>query len=85
MLSIQDFDDDDVYVCECAYNSSLHLFKKIKSWPGGHGHTMRYVPRDQPLLLTRAPVDPIDPGIVMKNDDEDLITSLMQVVDEKKV
>ncbi|XP_046839607.1 protein polybromo-1-like isoform X2 [Xenia sp. Carnegie-2017] len=79
-----DFDDDDVYVCECAYNSSLHLFKKIKSWPGGHGHTMRYVPRDQPLLLTRAPVDPIDPGIVMKNDDEDLITSLMQVVDEKK-
>ena len=82
---LQDFEDDDIYVCECAYNISRQIFKKIKSWPGGHGHTMRYVPRDQPLHLNRTPLNPSKVGETGEKDDEDLITSLLQAVEERKV
>ena len=72
-------------MCECAYNVSRQLFKKIKSWPGGHGHTMRYVPRDQPLHLKRTPLDPSKTGGTEEKDDEDLMTSLFQATEERKV
>ncbi|XP_028398159.1 LOW QUALITY PROTEIN: protein polybromo-1-like [Dendronephthya gigantea] len=78
-----DFEDDDIYVCECSYNVGRKSFKKIKSWPGGHGHTMRYVPREQPLPLKRSPLDPSKTGLGESND-EDLITSLFQATEERK-
>ncbi|CAB4000597.1 polybromo-1-like, partial [Paramuricea clavata] len=80
----KDFEDKDIFVCECAYNVSRQLFKKIKSWPGGHGHTMRYVPRDQPLHLKRTLLDPSKTGETGEKDDEDLMTSLFQATEERK-
>lgn len=44
---------------------------------------MRYVPRDQPLLLKRSPLEPTAKG--SREDDEELIISLFQITDEKKV
>ena len=72
-------------MCECSYNISRKSFKKIKSWPGGHGHTMRYVPREQPLLLNRSPLDPNKVEMTEENNDEDLIMSLFQATEERKV
>ena len=45
---------------------------------------MRYIPRDQPLLLKRAPLDPSKIGAA-DEDDENLMTSLFQATEEKKV
>ena len=46
---------------------------------------MRYIPRDQPLLLKRAPLDPSKTGAADEKDDEDLMSSLFQAIEEKKV
>ena len=64
---------------------SREIFKKIKSWPGGHGHSMRYVPRDQPLHLKRAPLNSSKVEGNEENDDEDLMTSLLEATEERKV
>lgn len=81
-----DFDENDVFVCECKYNSRRQSFKKIKGWPT-HGHNVKHIPREQPLVLNRAPLlnekTTRKTGVV-KGDDEELIASLYQTTEEKK-
>ena len=72
-------------MCECSYKCNRKLFKKVKSWSS---HTVKHIPREQPLDPKRAQLPnkkSTSKSFVVKEDDEKLIASLFQSSEEKKV